>query len=706
KDLDQESHEKSSNSLVWTSAKGKGTTDETLLQTQMIAQGEIAIKAVEGLNIDIKHVDQQTVSQTIDAMVEADPQLAWLKAAEQRGDVDWHRVKEIHDSFKYSHSGLGGGAAIVIAIIVAYFAGPLLSQTIAGAAGAGAGAGTATSATSAWAAASATQAAGWANAAATAIATSATSSAAVSTINNRGNLGAIFKDVTSSDALKGYMVTGVTAGLTTGLYDQWTDTTTTPSTTSNAVGPNTPLSNTGAVSVSGSGLGTWSGVGRFAANQALQNTTSAALSKLVGQDGSFSDALQSTLANTFMAAGFNWIGDNTAPGAKLELENGSLAKAGLHAVMGGLTAEAMGGDFKTGALAAGVNELLVEKLDAQYQKMDVKDRKALLVMNSQLVGVFTAGLQGGDEQRLHVASAVAGGATSYNFLNHKDVEDLGQALDDCKKNGNCEDVRAEFQARDAANSARLAACTTDCAQIRDELDMGSRALYELWQGDNTGITDEFLTNNTNEWSTSGPRVATQVATAALEGKPEALSQIGQYLDQQGFNPFGLSAAGVRGLVGGKASSGTTKGSEPKIIGVSPNQKKPNWDNAVSRADGGLNQPGGAKGAVGNSKNNLPVLFDGEFATKQLLGTAKTPGGKQINFHAADRMVNPPKGRKPMTIREVEDFIDTADKIKKITIDSRGTSVTLMNSKYPKAQVAVDGNRIITVVNPVRKNDDK
>jgi hypothetical protein len=67
---------------------------------------------------------------------------------------------------------------------------------------------------------------------------------------------------------------------------------------------------------------------------------------------------------------------------------------------------------------------------------------------------------------------------------------------------------------------------------------------------------------------------------------------------------------------------------------------------------------------------LPVLFDGEFSTKQLLGTAKTTGGKQINYHAADRMVNPPKGKEPMTILEVEDFIDTADKIRKIKIDDR------------------------------------
>ncbi|WP_318651942.1 DUF637 domain-containing protein [Pseudomonas sp. PDM11] len=460
KDLDQKSFEKSSNSLVWTSTKGKGTTDETLLQTQMIAQGEIVIKAVEGLNIDIKDVDRQTVTQTIDAMVEADPQLAWLKAAEQRGDVDWHRVKEIHDSFKYSHSGLGGGAAIVIAIIVAYFTAGAASGLIGSAAGAGAGSGSAMAAAGSSAMVSAgtavgTASAGWANVALTAVATSAASGAAISTVNNRGNLGAVFKDVTSSDALKGYMVAGATAGLTAGLYDSWTGTETTNTSTSNAVGANTPLSNSGTVSVanSGSSLSTWSGVGRFAANQALQNSTSAALSKLVGQDGSFSDALQSTLANTFMAAGFNWIGDNTAPGAKLELENGSLAKAGLHAVMGGLTAEAMGGDFKTGALAAGVNELLVEKLDAQYQKMGIEDRKTLLVMNSQLVGVFTAGLQGGDEQSLQVASAVAGGATSYNWLLHEEIRAADKAREGC-----------------AARGGDVAACQHDITKAMDQLD--------------------------------------------------------------------------------------------------------------------------------------------------------------------------------------------------------------------------------------------
>ncbi|EPN30449.1 putative adhesin, partial [Pseudomonas syringae pv. actinidiae ICMP 18883] len=98
-----------------------------------------------------KQVDQQSVSQSIDAMVKADPQLAWIKDAEKRGDIDWRQVKEIHESFKYDNSG---GA----------------------------------------------------------VATSVATTAVTSTINNKGDLGAVFKDVTSSNAIKGYAMAGVMAG--------------------------------------------------------------------------------------------------------------------------------------------------------------------------------------------------------------------------------------------------------------------------------------------------------------------------------------------------------------------------------------------------------------------------------------------------------------------------------------------------------------
>jgi len=179
KDLHDESHTKSKSDLSWFSAKGKGNTDETLRQSELVAQGQLVIKAAEGIRIDVKQVDQQTVSQTVDAMVKADPNLAWLKQAEARGDIDWRQVKEIHESFKYDNSGLGAGAKIAIAIMMAAIMGPvgfgLQGATLA-------------------------------------VSTSLSTTAVTSTINNKGNLGRAFKETVSTDSLKSAAVAGFTAG--------------------------------------------------------------------------------------------------------------------------------------------------------------------------------------------------------------------------------------------------------------------------------------------------------------------------------------------------------------------------------------------------------------------------------------------------------------------------------------------------------------
>ncbi|WP_034032349.1 DUF637 domain-containing protein, partial [Pseudomonas aeruginosa] len=429
KDLHQESHEKSKGDLAWQSSKGKGQTDETVRQSQLVAQGNLAIKAVEGLKIDLKHIDQKTVSQTIDAMVQADPQLAWLKQMEQRGDVDWRCVQELHDSWKYSNSGLGVGAQLAIAIVVTYFTAGAASAALGSMAGVGAGSGSMMAAAGSTAMVQAgtavgTAAAGWANAAGTAVAMGMASNGAISTINNRGNLGDVVKDVTSSDALRGYVVAGTTAGLTAGVYDKWTSTQT---------GTSTALPNTGAVAPA-AGLGTWQGVGQFTSNQLLQNGTSVLLDRALGGKGSLGDALQNSLANAFAAYGFKLIGDTTHG----VLDDGSLGKIGLHALMGGLAAEAVGGDFRTGALAAGVNEALVDSLAKQYASLPIDDKKGLLTMSSQLIGMLAASTQGdADAKSLQTGAWVAGNATQHNYLSHWQEEKKRQEVDGCKDKPLC-----------------------------------------------------------------------------------------------------------------------------------------------------------------------------------------------------------------------------------------------------------------------------
>src|SRR5690554_150238 len=461
KDLEQQSRIRSKNSWAWQSAKGKGHTDETLIQSQLQAQGELAIRAAERIQIDIKEVNQQSISQTIDAMVQADPQLAWIKDMEQRGDVDWRQVKELHDSFSYSSSGLSGPAAMVIAIVVAYFTAGAASGLVGSVAGATAGSGTA------MAAGTAAASAGWANVAITSALTGLASNTAIGTINNKGNLGAGLKDATTSDALKSYAGSGITAGLTAGVYDNWTGTQTGPSNTGAVSNNSGVLANSGKVAVEG-GLSTWGGVGQFAANQALQNVTSATLNKVLGQDGDFGDALTSTLANTFAAAGFNWVGDFSQNN---QLDNGSLAKIGLHAIMGGLAAEAAGGDFKSGALVAGANEALIDTLASQYDSMTHDQRSGLLTMNSQVLGVLVASMAGGDEKDMQTGAWVAGNATNYNRQLHPTERELAQRL--------AEESEGRYTVEQIEEQLRLSNITgTEINPGTDMLVSGPEGIYD------------------------------------------------------------------------------------------------------------------------------------------------------------------------------------------------------------------------------------
>jgi filamentous hemagglutinin len=464
KDLHQESHVKSKTSLAWNSAKGKGNTDETLRQSQLLASGDVLIKAADGLKIDIRQVDQKSISETIDLMVQQDPQLAWLKEAEARGDVDWRQVKEVHDSFKYSQSGMGVAAQLVVAIIVTYLTAGAASAALGSAAGATAGSGTAMAASgtatasavaSGAATAGSTVAAGWANVALTSVATSAASGAAISTINNRGNLGLVLKDVTSTDALRGYVVSGITAGLTTGVFDDWTATET---------GTSSALPNSGAVLPAG-GLSTWDGIGRFAGNQLLQNGTSTVLDRALGGDSALGDALRSSLASTFAAAGFNLVGDL---GSRFDLQPGGAGKVALHAVMGGLAAEAAGGDFKTGAVAAGLNEAVVDTLAQHYAEMQPEKKQQLLIMNSQLLGVLAAAAVNGDGDSSQMGAWVASNSTQYNYLTHEEVKNKDAEEKACLDDGCVQDTREKYAQLDEARNKELAdVCRKNPGQCED-----------------------------------------------------------------------------------------------------------------------------------------------------------------------------------------------------------------------------------------------
>ncbi|BCR24369.1 two-partner secretion domain-containing protein [Aquipseudomonas alcaligenes] len=649
KDTHQESHDESSGSWVWTSMDSKGKVDETLRQSQLTAKGEVLISAVDGLHIDVKQVNQQTVSQSIDAMVQADPSMAWLKEVEARGDVDWRQVREVHDQWSESHSGLGGPAMIVIAIIVTYFTAGAASGVVASGASA---AGASTAAGSAWAAgtaataattttaATAATAAGWANVAATAVLTSAASTATISTINNKGDVGAALKETFNSDNLKNYVVAGTTAGLTAGLYNEWTGTQTGGSTalTDSTSGA---LANGGKVAVSNpGGLSSWQGVGQFAANQALQNTTSAVLNKALGRDGSLGDALQTSLANTFAAFGFNLVGDI---GDDFDLKDGRLPKIGLHAVMGGLAAEAAGGDFKTGALAAGVNEALVDTLAQQYGKMDPDEKKKLLVMNSQLIGVLSTAIQDpdADAEKLQTGSWVAQNSTQYNYLFHAEIEKMLSEQAACASQKCKQDVAERYADLDSARNDGLAdLCTRSpatCDTILSRLAAEEPAVLELaHQQAGAGNFDaaavigfSIAQNNST---------ATQLIVRELSGETELQGAFGDAL---------LATA-----TGGAGRGGSTKPS------------------ATGEAGAGTVGAKGTGSALGNAERG--VLTEANFAQNRIKSDRSfSPDGQKIYSDLAGK-----------PIKTVDDL---ADALKVGTIKP---------SQLPVDYVDMNGTRLI------------
>ncbi len=78
--------------------------------------------------------------------------------------MDWRQVKEIHESFKYSNSGLGPASQLIIAIVMAAVVGPAALSAMTASMGTIGAAGLA------------------------AVATGAATNATTSFINNGGNL--------------------------------------------------------------------------------------------------------------------------------------------------------------------------------------------------------------------------------------------------------------------------------------------------------------------------------------------------------------------------------------------------------------------------------------------------------------------------------------------------------------------------------------
>jgi hypothetical protein len=126
-------------------------------------------------------------------------------------------------------------------------------------------------------------------------------------------------------------------------------------------------------------------------------------------------------------------------------------------------------------------------------------------------------------------------------------------------------------------------------------------------------------------------------------------------------------------------------------------------------------PKGVAPSTARIESQALVPYDAAFAAEQAASEARrllgrepvTPGGREVMLHAADRMTNPPKGRAPMTLEEVDQVLDTG-RIKKL--NPNANTITVEQKAMPgKPQVVVDaetGTRVITVIKNTSKTTPK
>lgn len=458
-----------SSTIRWQSTKSTGRIEQTLHMPEIHGlpanmspyqgAGGVSVQLPAGSNV---RTAIETLSQK--------PGQGYLKELGNRSDIDWQRVEELNKSLDFSKSGLTQEATIVVIIVVSILtygaassagtaaatSANMTTTAAAGTAGASTvaatGAGVAGSGVSAGAVLTTTGAA--VASAVTAGLTSLASTAAVSLINNKGDLGATLKELGSEDNAKGLLLTMATAGLTQGIVSQ------------------AGLSNVNAQS----------SVGQLLAKNTIQGITSAVLESAV-MGTSLEDAiksnLQGALINTVAAKGADEIGD-----AQLDATSKALAHALLGCAMGAATAGSRAG-CAPGATGAVIGEIVaglygdsqnLGDLEKQLKndpnnaalKQQIAQIRNTVTELAKLTGAGGALLIGGDASTMQIAMGTAQNAAVNNYLNHAQAANLNREMASCNQQA----AGCSFEDERAIRDRYIALSNENIAAVEDAIVAG------------------------------------------------------------------------------------------------------------------------------------------------------------------------------------------------------------------------------------------
>ena len=168
-------------SLVWQSQSGQGESTETL--TLVNIQGPVTFQAQK----IIAQLPEGNFKTQLEKQA-AQPGQAWMLQLADRPGVDWQAVALAHDKWDYKQEGLTSEAALMIAIAVAVVSGGTGASLVS---------------------ATTTVGTAVANAGFVALA----SQAAVTLINNKGNLGQTLSDLGSDETIRNVATAMLTASV-------------------------------------------------------------------------------------------------------------------------------------------------------------------------------------------------------------------------------------------------------------------------------------------------------------------------------------------------------------------------------------------------------------------------------------------------------------------------------------------------------------
>ncbi len=177
--------------------------------------------------------------------------------------------------------------------------------------------------------------------------------------------------------------------------------------------------------------------------------------------------LQSEVAQQLAPMVYQQVGD-VLVGAAPE------TKAAVHALVGGLLSEALGGSFTAGAAGGAAASLAMEAFgQALRDQKDLceSDRKALAQLAGAIVGGAAGAAAGGSLSDAAAGVTVGKVATENNYLNHTQKRDRAEALAACKDEACRKQVQAEYAAEWEKNRASVENCSSqsECLSIAQSL---------------------------------------------------------------------------------------------------------------------------------------------------------------------------------------------------------------------------------------------